>query len=70
MDDRALIRSFEGVHDKRFLGFAALALLVFAVVLGGVVWGFRDNHVSKSADAMALVGSSPPRTPPPAAPTK
>jgi hypothetical protein len=61
MDDRALIRSFEGVHDKRFLAYAALALLAFAVVLGGVVLGFRANHVARSADAMALVHPPPAR---------
>jgi hypothetical protein len=55
MDDRAFVRGFEGFHNKRFLGFAALALLIFAVVLGGVVVGFRHNHVARSADAMSLV---------------
>jgi hypothetical protein len=59
MDDRAVIRSFEGFHNGRFLGFAALALLIFAVVVGGLVWGLRDNHVAKSADAMALVQARP-----------
>jgi hypothetical protein len=56
----------------RFLAFTALALLAFAVVLGGVVSGFRGNHVSKSADAMALGGARPPRAPaaPPALPAK
>lgn len=71
MDDRVIIRSFEGIHNKRFLIFAALGLLAFAVVLSGLVAGFRDNRVSKSADAMALVQSQP-RTPPapPAVPAK
>lgn len=55
MDDRAFIRGFEGFHNRRFIGFAALALLVFAIVLGGVVGGFRQNQVAKSADAMTLV---------------
>jgi hypothetical protein len=63
MKDRALIRTFEGIHDKRFLVFAAMALLAFAVVLGGVVMGFRENHVSKSADAMARMQSTSPQTP-------
>jgi len=58
MDDRALIRSLEGIHDRRFLGFTALALLVFAIVVGRMVVGFRGNDVSKGADAMTLVGSS------------
>jgi hypothetical protein len=72
MDDRALIRSFEGVHDKRFLAFTGLALLAVAIVLGGVALGFRQNHVAKSADAMVLVPSAPSQTPmpPPAFPTK
>ena len=58
MDDRALIRSLEGIHDRRFLAFTALALLVFAIVVGRMVVGFHGNDVSKSADAMTLVGSS------------
>jgi hypothetical protein len=64
MDDRALIRSFEGVHNSRFLAYVALAVLAFGLVLGGVIAGFRDNHVSKSADAMALVRSTSPPAPP------
>jgi hypothetical protein len=55
MDDRAFIRGFEGFHNKRFVGFVALALLAFAAVLGGVVVGFRHNEVAKSADAITLV---------------
>ena len=64
MDDRALIRSFEGVHDRR--------LVAFAVVLGGVVAGFRANHVERGADAMALVRPPPARimAAPPASPAK
>jgi hypothetical protein len=71
MDDRAFIRSFEGIHNKRFLTLAALGLLAFVVVLSGLVAGFREDRVSKSADAMALVQSQP-RTPvaPPAVPVK
>jgi len=72
MDDRALIRSFEGVHDRRLVAFAALAVLAFAVVLGGVVAGFRANHVERGADAMALVRPPPARimAAPPASPAK
>ena len=72
MDDRAFIRGFEGFHSNRFLAFAALAVLAFAVVLAAVVMGFRGNHVSQSADAMALVRSSAPQAPaaPPAIPAK
>jgi hypothetical protein len=55
MDDRAFIRGFEGFHNRRFIGFAALALLVLAVVLSGVIGGFRQNQVARSADAMTLV---------------
>ena len=54
MNDQEFIRGFEGFHNKRFVGFAALALIAFALVLGGVVVGFRQNHVAKSADAMVL----------------
>jgi hypothetical protein len=72
MNDRELIRSFEGVHDKRFLAFAALAVLAFSIVVGGVVLGFRRNHVREGADAMSLVQSSQPRAPapPPLAPVR
>jgi len=62
MDDRAVIRSFEGIHNKRFLIFAALGLLAFAIVLGGLVAGFRGERVSKSADAIVFVQPQP-RTP-------
>jgi hypothetical protein len=55
MDDRTFIRGFEGVHNKRFLTFAGLALLAFAVVVGGVIMGFRHSDVAQGADAMALV---------------
>jgi len=61
MDDRELIRSFEGVHDRRFLTFAGLALLAFVIVLGAVVVGFRGNRVRRSADAMSLVQPAIPR---------
>lgn len=55
MDDRAFIRGFEGFHNRRFIGFAALALLVVALVVGGVAGAFRHSEVAKSADAIALV---------------
>lgn len=71
MDDHTLIRSLEGIHNRRFLVFTAVALLSFAVVLIAVIAGFRHNHVAKSADAMTLVGSAPPPAPaPPTVPTK
>ena len=63
MDDRAVIRSLEGFHNMRFLAYAALALLVFAVVVSALVAGFRGNHVSRSADSMTLVHSQQARTP-------
>jgi hypothetical protein len=55
MDDRAFIRGFEGFHNKRFLALVALGLLAFVLVLAGVVAGFRNAQVAKSADAMSLV---------------
>ena len=61
MDDRALIRDLEGFHNKRFLAFAALGVLVFAVVLTVVVVGFRRADVYRSADAVTLVHPSPPQ---------
>ena len=54
MDDRTFIQGFEGFHNGRFLGFTALALLVFAVVVGLVAAEFRHNDVAKSTDAMTL----------------
>ena len=63
MDDRALIRSLEGLHNKRFVAFLVLALLAFVVVMTGLVAGFRANHVAKSADAMVLLRSSQAQTP-------
>lgn len=70
MDDRAFIRGFEGFHNRRFLAFAALALLAFAVVLSGVVAGFRHNQVTKGADAMVERASSSRSAAPPAAPAQ
>ena len=61
MNDRAFIRDLEGFHNRRFLAFAALGVLVFAVVLTVVVAGFRKNHVYRSADAVTLVRPSPPQ---------
>jgi hypothetical protein len=61
MDDRAFIRDLEGFHNRRFLAFAALGVLVFAVVMTVVVAGFRKNHVYRSADAVTLVQPSPPQ---------
>ena len=61
MDDRAFIRDLEGFHNRRFLAFAALGVLVFAVVMTVVVAGFRKSHVYRSADAVTLVQPSPPQ---------
>ena len=61
MDDRAFIRDLEGFHNRRFLAFAILGVLFFAVVLTVVVAGFRKNHVYRSADAVTLVRPSPPQ---------
>lgn len=72
MDDRAFIRDLEGFHDRRFLVFTALAVLVFAVVMTVVVAGFRKNQVYRNADAVTLVQPSPPEVSaaPPARPTR
>jgi hypothetical protein len=61
MDDRAFIRDLEGFHNRRFLAFTVLGVLVFAVVLTVVVAGFRKNQVYRSADAVSLVRPSPPQ---------
>jgi uncharacterized membrane protein len=61
MDDRAFIRGLEGFHDRRFLAFTVLGVLVFAVVMTVVFAGFRKNHVYRSADAVTLVQPSPPQ---------
>ena len=70
MDDRAFIRDLEGFHNRRFLAFTTLGVLVFAVVLTVVVAGFRKNHAYRSADAVTLVQPSPAQVmaPPPAGP--
>lgn len=68
MNDRALIRGLEGFHNRRFLALLAVGLLAFAIVLVAVAKGFRDNHVSRGADAMSGVTAPeprPPATPPP-----
>ena len=72
MDARAVIRDLEGFHNRRFLAFALLGVLVFTVVLTVVVAGFRGNHVYRSADAVTLVNPSPPQVSaaPPAGPAR
>ena len=72
MDDRAFIRDLEGFHNRRFVAFTALGMLVFAVVMAVVVAGFRKNHVYRSADAVTLVQPSPPQVSaaPPAGPVR
>ena len=64
MDDRAFIRDLEGFHNRRFLAFTVVGVLVFAVVLIVVVAGFRKNDVRRSADAVTLVPPSPPQVSP------
>ena len=61
MDDRALIRDLEGFHDRRFLAFTGFGVLVFALLVGIIVAGFRENQVYRSSDAVTLVQPSPPR---------
>jgi len=72
MDDRAFIRDLEGFHDRRFVAFTVLGVLVFAVVLAVVFAGFRKNDVYRSADAVSLVRPSAPQVlaPPPAGPAR
>jgi hypothetical protein len=72
MDDRTFIRGFEGFHNTRFLAFTVVAVILFAIVLSGVIDGFRGNHVSTSADAMTFVHRAQPQAPaaPPAAPVR
>lgn len=72
MEDRAFIRGLEGFHNRRFLAFTVLGVLVFAVVLSVVVAGFRKNQVYRSADAVTLVRPSPPQVAaaPPAGPAR
>jgi hypothetical protein len=72
MNDRAVIRSFEGIYNKRFITFVALALLAFGLVVAGVVSGFRGHDVYRGADAMTLVRPAQPqmRAAPPAVPEK
>jgi hypothetical protein len=61
MDDRAFMRDLEGFHNRRFVAFTVLGVLVFAAVMAVVVAGFRKNQVYRSADAVTLVRPSPPQ---------
>ena len=61
MDDRAFIRDLEGFHNRRFLAFTVLGVLVLAALLTVVVAGFQRNQVYRSADAVTLVRPSPPQ---------
>jgi hypothetical protein len=73
MNDRAMIRNLEGFHDKRFLAYAALAVLAFVVVMGALIAGFRGNarRVAAGADAMTQPIAQPAtRATPPPPPSK
>ena len=60
MNDPAFIRGFEGFHNKRFLGFTALAVLVFGILLAVTISGFRGRDISTGANAMTGARSSVP----------
>jgi len=52
MDDKAVIRSLEGVTNKRTVAFVIAGLLVFAFLIGVTVVGFRGQNVQGGAAAM------------------
>ena len=52
MDDRAVIRSLEGVMNKRTMTFVIAGLLVFAFLIGVTVIGFRGRRIGQGAAAM------------------
>jgi hypothetical protein len=61
MDDREIIRSFEGVASKRVVAVVALVVVVVVALIVYVVSGFRGREISRSADAVtkAVVGPPP-----------
>ncbi len=66
MDDKAVIRSLEGVKNKRTMAFVIVGFIVFAVVIGMVVGGFRGRHISQGAAAMSeQAGQAQPKPPAP-----
>ena len=73
MDDRAVIRNLEGVKNKRTMVFVIVGFIVFAVLIGVIVGGFRGRDISKGAAAMSeAAGQTQPKAPapPPSNPAK
>jgi len=64
--DQAVIRSFEGVMNKRVMSFLAFALLVVLVLILVVAAGFRGTDVARGAAALTTTGATatPPGPPP------
>ena len=54
MDDKAVIRSFEGVMNKRTMAFVSAGVLVFTFLIGVTVFGFRGRRIWQGAAAMTV----------------
>jgi hypothetical protein len=59
MDDRDVIRSFEGVANKRVVALIAVVVIVVVVLIVVVVGGFRGKNISKGAEAVTKGVVSP-----------
>lgn len=51
MNDRAIIRSFETGWGRRVAILAAV-IAVLALLLGVVIYGFRDRRIRRNTDAL------------------
>jgi len=65
MTDQALIRSFEGVMNKRVISFLAFAVLVILALILVVAVGFRGADVSQGAAALTTPGPTATQPGPP-----
>jgi hypothetical protein len=54
MDDKAVIRSLEGVTNKRTMAFVIAGLLVFAFLIGWTALGFSGRRIWQGTAAMTL----------------
>jgi hypothetical protein len=65
MTDEALIRSFEGVADKRVMTFLGGAVLVVLALILVVAAGFRGADVPQGATALTPGATATQPNPPP-----
>ena len=70
MNDKAIIRSFEGGFNARIVAMTIAAIAVVLALIGFVAGSFRGRDIAGSASAMSNVpGETTAKTPPAKPPT-